>query len=420
MTGGLITPEEAQAAAEAYALHGTYTRAAESLGMARTSFQRRIEHASRLGLMLSHPPAMPGYRISQVNTNARGAVSIQQRPDHGEPFAVPAGHLVKGVSALVAPDGREVLKWVKTNRDAENTEAYLRTVVDELRKDLTPIAPTPPPPHCNELLLNQYTVTDLHFGMLAWAEETRNANYDLKIAERTLLDWFAAAIGMSPRAKVGILAQLGDLIHHDSHDSVTPVHRNQLDSDSRLQKVVRVVIRVLRQVISMMLQHHEHVHIIMAAANHDPAGGVWLREVFHSFLTDGEPRITVDNSPHEYYAYEWGKTALFYHHGHRSKIGSIDQVFAATFREIYGRTTKAYGHIGHLHKDVEKPDGDRKLMKVEMHRTLAPPDAYAASGGWISNQDAKVIYYHRKYGEVGRHTLSPQMVSDMARAEKHK
>ena len=49
-------------------------------------------------------------------------------------------------------------------------------------------------------------------------------------------------------------------------------------------------------------------------------------------------------------------------------------------------------------------------MKVERHRTLAPSDAYASSGGWLSERDAKVITYHREFGEVFRSTLSPEMV----------
>ncbi len=49
-------------------------------------------------------------------------------------------------------------------------------------------------------------------------------------------------------------------------------------------------------------------------------------------------------------------------------------------------------------------------MKVERHRTLAPPDAHAAEGGWLSGRDAKVITYHQTFGEIGRQTIPPAMV----------
>jgi hypothetical protein len=50
-------------------------------------------------------------------------------------------------------------------------------------------------------------------------------------------------------------------------------------------------------------------------------------------------------------------------------------------------------------------------MKVERHETLAAPDAYAANGGWLSGRSAKVITYSKRFGEVGRITLTPEMVA---------
>ena len=63
--------------------------------------------------------------------------------------------------------------------------------------------------------------------------------------------------------------------------------------------------------------------------------------------------------------------------------------------------------MGHLHSvDVKETN----LMLVEQHRTLASPDAYASKGGWISGRDAKVITYHKEYGEVARATISAKML----------
>lgn len=383
--------------------------AAATLGIDRTTLKNRLIRAAQRGFMLDSVPSMPGFRIARVSDGPRGR-TVEQKPDHGEPFAVPQGHAVKGVSALLDADGREIVKWVKTDRDREQALEWMRIAVDELRQELPTIAPSKGPEHANADLLNQFTVTDLHFGMLAWAEETGDADYDLKIAEKLLIDWFSAAIGMSPNAEVAVLAQLGDLMHHDALESVTPAHQHVLDADSRLQKIIRVVIRVLRCVIAMLLDSHPRVHVIMASANHDPASSAWLREMLHA-MYENEPRITIDNSPDVYYSYEWGKTALFYHHGHKRKLDNVDTVFAAKFREMFGRCPKAYGHIGHLHSDALR---ESNLMKVERHRTLAPKDAYASSGGWLSDRDAKVITYHRQFGEVSRITLSPQMVQRAA------
>lgn len=391
------------------------TVAAAATGLPRETLVRRSREAARRGL-LGTKPVLPGFEIAKTTAvlNEDGVLVrefVTQKPARAEKaFEMPAGHVLKSVSALVDSDGNEQLKWLKTDRDREQQAAAMQAALEEMKAAIPRIKPTKGPKHANADLLNQYTVTDLHFGMLAWAEETRDADYDLKIAEKLLIDWFAAAIGMSPNAEMAVLAQLGDLMHHDALESVTPTHHNVLDADSRLQKVIRVVIRVLRCVIAMLLDSHPRVHVIMASANHDPASSAWLREMLHA-MYENESRITIDNSPDVYYAYEWGKTALFYHHGHRRKISDVDTVFAGKFREIYGRCPKAYGHIGHLHNDEAK---DSNLMKVERHRTLAPSDAYASGGGWLSERDAKVITYHKQFGEVSRITLSPQMVQSAA------
>lgn len=405
-----LTDEQLKEAVALKVQHGSNTIAAATLGITRPTFEHRLRQAAAKGFMLDHPAAMPGFRISQVTEGPNGK-SIQQKPEHGGAFELPAGHRIKGVSALVNPDGGEMLKWIKTTEDSAAREAAMAATVAALKEDLPRAEPVPVPLGGNANLLNQYTVTDLHFGMLSWKEET-GSDYDLKIAEQLLLDWFAAAIHQSPPAATAILAQLGDLLHHDSHDSVTPAHRNVLDADSRLQKMIRVVIRTMRRVITMLLEKHNAVHIIMADANHDPSGGAWLREMFAAFY-ENEPRVTVDSTASTYYVYEFGETSLFYHHGHKRKIATVDSVFAGKFRETYGRTKFSYAHIGHLHSDELK---STNLMKVERHETLASPDAYAANGGWLSNRSAKVITYSKQHGEVGRITLTPEMVQGAAAA----
>jgi len=409
MSAATLSDEVLRQTADLVREHGSVSAAAKNSGMAYETFRSRARSAAAKGF-LGTKPVLPGFEIAGTSAQLgpNGELQrewVQQRPERGELFAAPAGHLVKGVSALVDAQGNTVQQWVKTAADDAARDAAMRAVVEGLKEEIPRAAPLPAPPACNADLLNQFTVTDLHFGMLSWHEET-GADYDLRIAEKLLLDWFGAAIAMSPNARVAVLAQLGDLLHHDSHLSVTPTNAHVLDADSRLQKIIRVVIRAMRCVIDMLLVKHERVRVIMADANHDPASGAWLREMFAAFY-DNEPRVTVDSSASTYYVVEHGDTSLFYHHGHKRKIGDVDSVFAGQFRAAYGRTRHSYAHVGHKHCDELK---STNLMKVEQHETLAAPDAYAASSGWLSPRSAKVITYHKKFGEVSRITLSPQMV----------
>lgn len=403
-----LSDELAREAADAFEAFGTKQAAADFLRIPRATFQNRLKRAAERG-MLGPAETMPGYAIKSLTTTPTGTY-VKQQKEHGEQFTPTLP--IKGRTTLVDAEGRIITQHIMERDTAERQAEALRAMVDALKEELPRLPALPGPAHRMEDLLNQYVVTDSHFGMLSWREET-GSDYDLRIAEELLLDWFSAAIAGSPDAHTGLFAQLGDLMHHDALESVTPAHRHVLDADSRLQKVIRVVIRTVRRIIDMLLHKHKHVHVVMASGNHDPASSAWLREMLAA-MYENEPRITVDNSPGLYYAYEWGKTALFYHHGHKRGINNVDATLAGMFRELYGRSTYAFAHIGHRHSDEGKKGS---LMYVEQHETLAARDAYAAGGGWLSGRSAKVITYHKNGGEVWRSTARPEMVAGAAKMQ---
>ena len=326
-----------------------------------------------------------------------------------EGLAAP-GFMGKGKSTLYGPDGDVKVQWVKTSQDDEALYKAALAAIEALKSEIIPVEPSETVSIQEPDLLNLFVVTDYHLGMKAWGEETRSEDWDLSIAEALLINWFRTTIDRLPSAKIAVFAQLGDFLHWDGLDAVTPTSGHVLDADTRFQKVVRVAIRVLRECVGMLLEKHERVHIIHAEGNHDLASSIWLRELFNAFYAN-EPRVTIDISADPYYAFHHGETGLFFHHGHKAKLSYVDQVFVRKFREIYGAIKHAYGHTGHLHHDVKK---ENSLMVLEQHRTLSAPDAYSSRGGWNSGRDAKAITYHKRYGEVSRVTVNPDLVRDSA------
>lgn len=328
-------------------------------------------------------------------------------PAHDMTHPTPPSHLLKGTSTLYDGTGALRQQWVKTERAEQDIADALRATAEALRDDLPKYKPEKEPKrHLSSDLQNVYVITDYHIGMYSWGEET-GADWDTDLAERTIIAWFEQAIRSSPDSESAVFAQLGDFLHWDGMVGVTPTSGHVLDADTRFQRVVRVAIRVIRRIISMLLQKHRHLTIIMADANHDPASGVWLREWLASVYSD-EPRITVDNSADTYYRVRFGKVLTMYHHGHKRGPKDLPAVLVAKFREDYGATKHHYAHTGHLHHDVVK---ECSLMRTEQHRTLAAQDAYASRSGYISGRDAKVITYHREHGEVFRLTISPEMLA---------
>lgn len=365
---------------EAYEKFGSYNRTARHLGVAAPGLMRRIK------------------RIQRRNPDES---IITPAPEIEKP------ETLKGRSLLRDPQtGETRLEWVKTDVKDEHRLEAMQAAVEVMCEKITPMAASPKPERRNDDLLSCYVLSDAHIGMLAFEEETGGENYDTKIAEQILNRWIESAVELSPDSHTGLLLQLGDWLHFDGMVPETPASKHHLDTDTRFQLLVKVAIRVLRGVVDHMLAKHEHVHIIMADANHDPASGAWLREMF-SVLYENEPRITVDTSADSYYAYQWGDVSLFAHHGHKAKMQSVSQVFAGKFREIFGSTTYSYAHVGHCHHAALKEDS---MMIVEQHTTLAARDAYAAKAGYINQRGASVITYHKKYGEVGRVTIRPEML----------
>lgn len=319
---------------------------------------------------------------------------------------LPEGHDVKGVSVLYGADGEIKQQWVKSDRKKEDAIHALNLAVESLKKDIPRQKRILPPIDTDKDLMSCYVCTDYHFGMLAWGQETYDSDWDINIAEDLLLKWFQSAIMQAPKSHTGVFLQLGDMLHYDSLEAITPTGKHILDADSRFPKIVDIVIKTCRTIINMMLEKHEKVHIIMAEGNHDLSSSVWLRALFAEKYAD-DPRITVDNTHNPYYAFEWGDISLFAHHGHMAKVGNVSKVMAGMYRELYGKTKYSYVHTGHYHHRDVKEDN---MMIVEQHPTLAAMDAYAARGGYLSQRSASVITYHKKFGEVSRVTVRPEML----------
>lgn len=312
---------------------------------------------------------------------------------------------VIGKSTMRNAKGEVILEWVKTNKTQDDILRSLRAAVDTLKESIKPIKPIAKPlKFKNNKLCNQYTLTDYHLGMMSWSEET-GADWDLKIAEDTLVKFFEAGILSSPNANECIFAQIGDFLHWDGLDAVTPASKHVLDADTRFTKLVRVAIRVIRRVINLLLNKYQKVNVLMAEGNHDPASSVWLRELLCA-LYENEPRVIIDTNPDPYYCIVFGKVCLFYHHGHKRSFKTLDSAFVGKFKKEFGNSEFVYGHTGHLHHDRIESN----LMVLEQHRTLAAKDAYASRGGYLSGRDSKVITYHKDHGEVGRIIVNINML----------
>lgn len=367
---------------DAIELHGGARTAARALGVHHSSVGKAIDRLKKYA-------ATKGYS-----------------PEHDMTRTVPDGFLLRGVSTYYDKDGKAAGQWVKSSADSERQAEMFRAAAEAMSEEMPRLPALARPITTNADLCNLYTLTDSHVGMLAWHKEGGD-DWDLGIAEKTLVGCFEQMMAAAPAAHVGIVNQLGDWLHYDGLSAITPLHGHVLDADGRFSKMVAAAIRILRRVIDLALIRHDQVHVILAEGNHDIASSVWLRHMFKA-LYENEPRVTINDNELPYYVFQHGKVMLAFHHGHLSKNDALPLLFAAQFPAMWGETSKRYVHTGHRHHKDEK---EHPGITVVQHPTLAARDAYAARGGWISEREATAMTYHSQFGLVARNTVTPEMLA---------
>lgn len=311
-------------------------------------------------------------------------------------------------STLVDAENNVLQQWlIEKPEERARWEAWqeaARILAEPLARAEPVAAPTGPQ---LDNLLTLYPIGDHHLGMLSWKQET-GASYDLEIGERLLTDAMSHLVAVSPPSEEAVVAFLGDFLHYDSFEAVTPAHRNLLDADGRYPKVFSAGLRLMRRTIETAAARHGRVHVIVEIGNHDPSSAIVLMIALAN-IYENDPRITIDTSPRHFHYYEFGRVLLATHHGHgrAAKAEQLQGIMSRDKAEAWGRTRYRYWHTGHVHHQSVK---DYPGCSVESHRILPPEDAYAANEGYRSHRDMKAIVYHRDFGEVGRNIVNPQML----------
>lgn len=364
-------------AVEALALHGSQNKAALALGMSRQGLQTRLAAASRAGIAPGHfeHGVAPGYLMGKV-TVQRGA------------------------------DGSIERTWERQSPEITAQREALEAALEAIKAEIPRLAPLAAPMTSVAALVTVYVITDFHLGALAWHREG-GADWDVAIAERTGIAAMEALSNAAPPSEEGVVVVQGDFTHTDGMKAMTPTHGHLLDADSRFGKIADTAIRMIRRKVDIALMKHARVRLVICEGNHDEITSLWLRKLF-ACLYEKEPRVTVEDSELPYYAYQFGKVMLAFHHGHLKKNDHLPLLFAAQFSKMWGETTKRYCHTGHRHHVEEK---EHSGMTVLQHPTLAARDAYAARGGWMSERAAQAITYHSDFGQVGRVMITPEMVA---------
>lgn len=367
-----------------------------------------IKERARRG-ELGYKVTLPGFEVAHTTekTGPDGelqALYVTQKPERGETFEVPEGHSIKGISALLGPDGRITQQWIKTKEEAINQERLHDAIMASFEKYTGIFSPIPAPRTLKrEDLLSLYNVGDHHFGVFAWGKETGGDNCDTDIGRRLLLDTARELIANAPDSKYAQIVSLGDFFHANGKIPQTDEHKNPLERDGRFEKVYELGVDLMIEMVQMALQRHEIVDVQIVKGNHDETSAftlaIALKKAFQF-----EPRVTIGTSPSKVWVRSFGKVMLAATHGDKIRAASLSGYMAANFAKLWGDATFRYGYTGHRHFK-EKITDEHNGATIETFQILPPQDEFNSKFP-LNGRSMTCITHHKDRGEYLRHTAN--------------
>ncbi len=362
MNETLYTIEEGIAA---YQEHGSMRAAARALGVAESGYRKRMKK-----------------HLAQ-----------------GDP-AIAASMRAVGTGMVPA------LTWAKTKpgEDGLSYSVLLKPepVPDDLLyrireafEGMEPAPPVDPPENALEDYCNVIPLFDVHFGMHAWGKETGGQDYDTKLAASDLRQSIEKVLALTPHAAHGIIIIGGDFFHADDNRNETPANRHKLDVDGRHQKVIASSIETLSLLIGRVQSRHTKTTICILRGNHDEHSHLVLKFALAERYRMNS-RVEVDVTPRDLFMAQWGRAAIFAHHGDKAPPERLT-LYVSDICPFWSETRHRHFYTGHIHKDQARDIGP---LRWESLRAFCPPDSYAAGMGYAGRRAIRVDTYHKRDGRV--------------------
>lgn len=325
-------------------------------------------------------------------------------------FEVARSEATKYEQASKGPDGTPQVTELyrvfvqlrpKVAGDREQVEAMLEAAFAERH----PLKPRILLRTRHEDLTQEIIAADAHIGKRAWPSETGGAPYDTSIADRLLRDCLAEHIAHGDERRVGrrCFRILGDWSNHDTLAQTT-TKGTQVDSDSRLQKILDVGAHLLFDVVSASARTTP-TEVMFVPGNHDEVLTWAFQKIIATYFRD-HPNVRV-NTEFKSRKYDlWGKMLLGFAHGDKAKVRNLAGLMTSEAPHWWGNSLWREIHTGHLHSiaAVETVDG----VITRTAPSLSAIDAWHAENGYVGAlRGMEAYFYHKEIGLVDMHLATP-------------
>ena len=265
--------------------------------------------------------------------------------------------------------------------------AFLKTIKERKAKDIGS-------------KIGVLNVFDLHLAKLAWDEET-GENYDIRIAQKRFESacyYLVEEALKNEELTEIVLCTGGDFFHSDNKNSTT-TSGTWVQSDSRYQKIFKVGIEALSNVLSY-IRERVPVTFINIPGNHDEQTSYYLGEVIEAIFKNDE-MVSVDNTLRSRKFFIKGEVAIMFAHGDKG-TDRLPGLFYQEMPVVKGYKCKEI-HLGHLHRSYKKmyiTEDESNGLLFRHFNSLSATDAWHMGEGYIgAKKKAAMSMYDTVKGE---------------------
>lgn len=246
-------------------------------------------------------------------------------------------------------------------------------------------------PHMLEISL-----FDVHFGKLAWSEET-GEDYNLKIAENIYLN---AVDDLFERAKVfdidRIVFPVGqDFFNVDNWQGQTANGTLVESTDDRFTKIFTVGCEAVKWAV-MRCRNVAPVHVMWSPGNHDRSTSWYLCKAIQQYCMGAEINdVTFDLGPNQRKYELYGNTLIGFTHSCDERLVDLPLIMAKEEKLLWAQADYHQWHVGHYHKKKEMRfiAGDTfNGVSVTILPSLSATDSFHYRNGWTKPHRAAEAY----------------------------
>ena len=311
-------------------------------------------------------------------------------------------------------DNYQAKVWLSLDESGKRFEQLRQDLLSDIRKEAKMSKEFPAHyynPDCDSTdpHLVEISPFDIHIGKLGWGEEV-GQDFDTSIAVKRFK---AAVIDLLQRSSASyqideIVYPMGNDLMHIDNKSYTTTAGTLMDTDLRYHQIFRTSVRISLWAIRA-LREVAPVKVVVIPGNHDRVSMFCLGEVIAAAF-DGDPLVTVDNSPRIRKYYRYGVNLIGYTHGDREKLSELPLIMADEAGKDWAETRIHEWHVGHKHNKRQMrwvTHDQYRTTGVRILPSLTGQDSWHYEKGYrhLPQAEAHVYSLTRGYaGMLNHHT----------------